>query len=129
MKISTEKQRMEQLFTLLLIGLAGGVLSGLVGLGGGVIIVPALVAFLGFTQPMAQGTTLAMMVPPVGILAVWNYYRQGHVDLKVAGLLCCGFVVGGLVGSVIALKLDPGVLKKVFSIVLVAIAAKLFFTK
>lgn len=120
---------MDHFFTLILIGLAGGVLSGLVGLGGGVIVVPALIAFLGFTQQQAQGTTLAMMIPPVGILAVWNYYQKGAVNFQVAALLCCGFVVGGFIGSAIALRLDQQVLKKVFSFVLVAIAAKLFFSK
>lgn len=129
MKPGSETKHMDQIFILILIGLAGGILSGLVGLGGGVIVVPALVTFIGFNQALAQGTTLAMMVPPVGILAVINYYNKGHVDMRVAAILCVGFVVGGFLGSAVAVRIDQSVLKKIFSIVLVLIAAKLFFTK
>ena len=82
----------------ILLGLVAGILSGLIGIGGGTIIVPALVLFFGMSQHLAQGTTLALLVPPIGILAAWQYYRQGYVDLHIAGLICLGFVIGGLHG-------------------------------
>ena len=72
-------------FLHILLGLVAGILSGLIGIGGGTIIVPALVLFFGISQHMAQGTTLALLVPPIGILAAWTYYRQGYVDLHIAG--------------------------------------------
>jgi uncharacterized protein len=108
-----------------LLGIAAGVLSGLVGIGGGIIIVPALVFFFGFTQLKAQGTTIALMVPPIGLLAAWTYYQKGYVDIKVAALVCLGFVVGGLVGANIATGLSNVVLEKVFGIILLFIALKM----
>jgi hypothetical protein len=89
-------------FLYILLGLAAGVLSGMIGIGGGTIIVPALVLLFGFSQHAAQGTTLALLVPPIGILAAWTYYRQGYVDLTVAGLICLGFFIGGFLGAKIA---------------------------
>ena len=77
---------------LVIIGLTAGVLSGLVGVGGGIIVVPALVFFLGFTQPQAQGTSLGLLLLPVGILAVLNYYKQGHIDIRVIGIMAIAFV-------------------------------------
>jgi hypothetical protein len=108
-----------------LLGIAAGVLSGLIGIGGGIIIVPALVFFFGFTQLKAQGTTIALMVPPIGLLAAWTYYQKGYVDIKVAALVCLGFVVGGLVGANIATGLSSVVLEKVFGIILLFIALKM----
>src|SRR6187401_1636156 len=84
---------------LLLIGLAAGMLSGLVGVGGGIIVVPALVFALGFTQQQAQGTSLGLLLLPVGILAVMNYYNKGHIDVRVVGIMALAFVVGGWLGS------------------------------
>ena len=75
---------------LILLGMAAGVASGLVGIGGGVILVPALVFLFGLSQHQAQGTTLALMVPPIGIIAAWSYWREGFVDLRIAGLICVG---------------------------------------
>ena len=108
-----------------LLGIAAGVLSGLIGIGGGIIIVPALVFFFGFTQLKAQGTTIALMVPPIGLLAAWTYYQKGYVDIKVAALVCLGFVVGGLVGANIATGLSNVVLEKIFGIILLFIALKI----
>ena len=108
-----------------LLGITAGVLSGLIGIGGGIIIVPALVFFFGFTQLKAQGTTIALMVPPIGLLAAWTYYQKGYVDIKVAALVCLGFVVGGLVGANIATGLSNVVLEKVFGIILLFIALKM----
>ena len=108
-----------------LLGLAAGALSGLIGIGGGIIIVPALVFFFGFTQLKAQGTTIALMVPPIGLLAAWTYYQKGYVDIKVAALVCLGFVVGGLVGANVATGLSNVVLEKVFGVILLFIALKM----
>ncbi|HXI10737.1 MAG TPA: sulfite exporter TauE/SafE family protein [Thermodesulfobacteriota bacterium] len=117
------------IFFYVLLGLAAGVLSGLVGIGGGILMVPGLIFIFGMTQHQAQGTTLAMMVPPIGILAAWTYYRAGHVDLKVAGLLCAGFLIGGLVGARAAVSLSNPVLEKVFGAVLLVIALKMLLSK
>lgn len=109
-------------------GLAGAV-SGLVGIGGGIVVVPALVLLFGFSQHQAQGTTLAMMVPPIGLLAAWTYYKAGNADLKVAGLLCIGFFVGGLIGAKAAGGLPTGVLKKVFGAALLIVSLRMIFWK
>ncbi len=107
------------------LGLIAGLLSGVVGIGGGVIIVPALVLFFSMSQHTAQGTTVAMLVLPVGVLAAWVYYKQGFVDLRVAGLLAAGFFLGSMAGARIAVALPAGVLERVFGIVIVLIGAKL----
>jgi uncharacterized membrane protein YfcA len=109
---------------LVLVGLLAGVLSGLVGLGGGVIIVPALVYVLGFSQHQAQGTSLGILLLPAGIFAVMNYYRKGYIDLKVVGILFVGFLIGGWVGSQLSLNIDEKMLKKVFAIALLLIAGR-----
>jgi uncharacterized membrane protein YfcA len=111
----------------ILIGLAAGVLSGLVGVGGGIIIVPALVYFLGMEQHAAQGTSLGILLLPAGILAVMNYYRQGYIDVKIVILLFIGFFIGGFLGSKISLSLSQAVLKKVFAITLLLVAGKMLF--
>jgi uncharacterized membrane protein YfcA len=113
----------------LLLGLAAGALSGLIGIGGGVVIVPALVFLFGFPQHMAQGTTLALLVPPIGILAAWTYFKQGYVHLPVAAWICIGFLLGGLIGAKFAVGLSNVVLKKIFGIALFFIALKMIFTK
>lgn len=111
----------------ILLGLVTGALSGLIGIGGGVIIVPALVFIFGFSQQMAQGTTIALMVPPIGILAAWTYYQKGFVDVKVASLVCLGFVAGGLLGSLFATNLSSALLEKIFGGILLVIAIKMLF--
>ncbi len=113
----------------LLLGFVAGVLGGLIGLGGGVIVVPVLVFLFGFSQHRAQGTTLALMVPPIGLLAAWIYYKQGYVDLKVALLICVGFFLGGLLGAKVATSLSNAVLEKVFGVALLLIALKMIFAK
>lgn len=120
---------MTDVWIYLAIGLAAGAVSGLVGLGGGILVVPALVFIAGFVQHKAQGTTLAMMVPPIGILAAWTYYRNGDVDLKVAGLLCAGFVVGGLVGARAAASVPSPALEKVFGVILLLVSLKMIFSR
>jgi len=103
---------------LVLIGLAAGVLSGLVGVGGGIIVVPALVFFLGFTQQQAQGTSLGLLLLPVGILAVINYYNIGQIDIRVVGIMAAAFVIGGWLGSKWALSLPEVVVKRIFAVIL-----------
>ncbi|HSX35714.1 MAG TPA: sulfite exporter TauE/SafE family protein [Patescibacteria group bacterium] len=113
--------------TLMLIGLVAGALSGLVGVGGGVLIVPALVLLLGYSQKLAQGTTLMMLVLPVGIFAVITYARAGYVNFKAATWIALGFVVGALLSAHAAVKLPDQVITRVFGAALLAIAAKLLF--
>ena len=113
----------------ILLGLVVGVLSGLMGVGGAVFIVPALVYIFGWQQHMAQGTTLAMLIPPIGILAAWRYYTAGHVDIRVALLMCAGFFVGGYFGGLFANQLPGETLRKIFGIALLAISIKMIFGK
>jgi len=112
---------------LLLIGLAAGFLSGLVGIGGGVIIVPALVILAGFSQKLAQGTSLGILLLPVGILGVIQYYKQGYLDLKYVGIISLAFVLGSLMGSKLALSLSEEKMKKIFAVVMMVIAVKMLF--
>jgi len=112
----------ETVLLLLAIGIAAGILSGMVGVGGGLIIVPALVFFLGFTQHQAQGTSLGLLLLPVGILAVINYYNKGNIDIKVVLVMSIAFVLGGWIGSKIALSLPQETLKKIFAIFLFYVA-------
>lgn len=109
-----------------LIGMAAGVLSGLLGIGGAIVIIPALVMVLGFTQQMAQGTTLVMMVLPVGLLAAWQYYQQGQVNIKVAAVLALMFFIGGYFGAKFATHIPQVTLKRIFAVGLLLIAAKIF---
>ncbi|MDE2217093.1 MAG: sulfite exporter TauE/SafE family protein [Planctomycetota bacterium] len=109
--------------------MVAGILSGLIGVGGGVIIIPALVFLFGLSQHQAQGTTLALMVPPIGLLAAWTYYKQGFVDLKIAIFICMGFFLGGLLGAKLATGMSNAALEKVFGIVLLLVALKMIFAK
>ncbi|HZY30088.1 MAG TPA: sulfite exporter TauE/SafE family protein [Candidatus Methylomirabilis sp.] len=111
----------------LLVGLVAGVFSGLIGVGGGIIIVPALIFLFGMSQHHAQGTTLALLVPPIGLLAAWTYYKQGYVDLRIATFMCMGFFLGGLFGAKLATALSSPVLEKVFGIALLLISLKMIF--
>lgn len=120
---------LQTIMILLLVGLVAGMLSSMVGIGGGVVIVPSLVLILGMSQKLAQGTSLAMMLPPIGVLAVMNYYKQGFVDFKVGALLCVTFVIGSYFGSKLVLGLEPALVKKIFAVFLVIVAIKYFFDK
>jgi len=114
---------------LVVLGTITGFMAGMLGIGGGIIVIPALVMILGFTQQGAQGTSLAMMLPPVGIFAVINYYKAGHVDWRVAVILALFFIVGSLFGSKLAVKIPQDVLKKIFGVFLLLVAAKMLFGK
>jgi uncharacterized membrane protein YfcA len=116
---------MADILAYLALGLVAGVLSGIVGIGGGVIIVPALIFIFGLTQHQAQGTTLALLVPPIGLLAAWTYYTNGYVNLKIAGFVCLGFFVGGLIGGKIAVGLSNDLLEKIFGVVILLIGIKM----
>jgi hypothetical protein len=110
-------------------GILAGILAGLVGIGGGVLIVPSLVYFLGFNQKMAQGTSLAVLLPPSGAFAFWQYYRTGNVDLRMAALIFLGLLLGGWVGGGWAQHLSNTALRKGFAAFLVLTALDMWFTK
>jgi uncharacterized membrane protein YfcA len=111
-----------------LLGVVAGIFSGLIGIGGGVIIVPALVFHFGLSQHTAQGTTLALLVPPIGLPAAWTYYQSGYVDPKIAALICVGFVVGAVLGAKFATGLSNVTLEKVFAVALLLIGLKMLLT-
>ncbi len=123
------KMTIQTILFLILIGILAGVLSGLVGVGGGIIMVPLLVLFLSLSQHQAQGTSLAVLAVPVTAVAVFNYYKEGQLNLKYAAIIAVFFVVGSIVGSKFALTLDQKVLKKIFAVVLVIIAGKMLLEK
>ena len=113
---------------LVCIGVAAGVISGFIGVGGGIIIVPCLVYFLGLTQHQAQGTSLLLMLPPIGIMAVYNYNKHGQLDSKMvmyAAIMVVTFIVGGYIGSKLSLKLSPELVKFVFGIIMLYVAIKM----
>lgn len=114
---------------LLTVGLAAGFLSGLVGIGGGIIIVPVLVYFLGYSQHQAQGTTLFMFLLPIGILGVLNYHKQGFVDFKSALIICSTFIFGSYFGSKFAISLDQKTIKQIFGIIIILLGCKMLFWK
>jgi len=114
---------------LVLLGVVAGAFSGLIGVGGGVIIVPALVFLLGMSQHEAQGTTLALLVPPIGLLAAWTYWREGYVNLHYAALICLGFFVGGLAGAKFANYLSNLALERIFGVAMLFIALKMILAK
>ena len=119
------KMTVQVVLLLIIIGFAAGILSGLVGVGGGIIVVPALVFFLGFTQQQAQGTSLGLLLLPVGILAVLNYYNKGQIDLRVVAIMTITFVIGGWFGSKWALALPEKTVKRIFAIILFYAAFKM----
>ena len=116
-------------FFYLLLGLVAGIFSGLIGIGGAIIIIPSLVLLFGLSQHTAQGTTLALMIPPIGLLAAWTYYKHGFVDFKIAGLICLGFFFGGLVGARFATDIPEDILRKIFGVILLAASLRMIFYK
>ena len=123
------KMTLQIILSLILIGVLAGVLSGLVGVGGGIIMVPLLVMFFGFNQHQAQGTSLAVLAVPVTAVAVFNYYKEGQINVKYAAIIAVFFVVGSIFGSKFALTLDQKLLKKIFAVVLLVIAGKMLLDK
>jgi uncharacterized protein len=124
MKMSTS-----MLLVLIVIGIITGIMAGMLGIGGAIIMIPALVFLLGISQQTAQGTSLAVMLPPVGIIAAYNYYKEGHVNIKFAIVLAVFFLIGSYFGSKIALSLPQAVLKKIFGILLLLVAARMLLSK
>ncbi|PKL83940.1 MAG: permease [Ignavibacteriae bacterium HGW-Ignavibacteriae-3] len=120
---------MYETFVLLIIGLAAGLVSGVLGIGGGIIIIPMLVGLLGYSQKEAQGTSLGLLLPPIGILAVLNYHKAGLVNLKAAGLMIVTFIIGSYLSSKLAVNLPEDVVKKIFAVFLLFYAIKLFMAK
>lgn len=118
-----------QLIILAIIGLLSGILSGVLGVGGGIIVIPALVFILGLTQHQAQGTNLAFMLPPIGILAAWNYWNEGHVNWRFAIVLAIAFFIGAYFGSAISIHLSAKVLRKIFGVLMLVVAIKMIFSK
>ncbi len=111
------------------IGLGAGMFSGLLGLGGGFIIVPILLYGLGFTQHQAQGTSLAIMIPPITLLAAWRYYNSGNVKVNIALFIAAGFAIGGLLGADLVQRIPDVILKRVFGITLFLISIRMIFFK
>lgn len=110
----------------LLIGLFAGTASGLLGIGGAILIIPLLVHGFGFDQKLAQGTTLMLMVPPIGLMAALEYYRKGFVDMKAAAVIAVFFFIGGFVGAKLAIKIDPQILRKIFAVFLMIVSIRMF---
>ena len=116
-------------WTMLLVGLVVGMVSGVVGIGGGILFVPALVWLAGMDQHRAQGTSLGALLAPVGILAFLEYYRKGNADLRVAALLAAGFLVGGYFGAVGAQHIPEIWLRRIFAVTLIAVGGRMFFSQ
>jgi uncharacterized protein len=117
------------LIILIVIGILSGLLAGVFGIGGAIIVIPALVFILGLSQHEAQGTSLAFMLPPVGILATWNYWKEGHVNWKIALILSLTFVIGAYFGSQFSVNISDKMLRKVFGVLLMVMAIKMIFSK
>ncbi|MGB9663463.1 MAG: TSUP family transporter [Ignavibacteria bacterium] len=114
-----------QILILILIGLLTGGLSGVLGIGGGVIVIPSLVLLLNFSQKLAQGTSLAMLLPPIGLLAAYNYYKAGYVDVRAAVILIITFVIGSYISSNWAVNVPENIIKKIFAVFLIIYALKI----
>ncbi len=118
---------MQALYVVL--GIAAGIFSGMFGIGGGAIIIPALIFIFGLTQHQAQGTTLAILVPPIGLLAAIRYYQSGNVKLSIAAFVCIGFFVGGLIGASIVQNLPDILLKRMFGVFFLLVSLQMIFSK
>ena len=116
-------------FLYILLGLVAGIFGGMFGIGGATILIPALVFLFGLTQHQAQGTTLAILVPPIGLLAALKYYYHGNVKLGMAGFICLGFFIGGLIGASLIQNIADPLLKRLFGIFLLVVSLNMIFTK
>ncbi|MDP3732413.1 MAG: TSUP family transporter [Candidatus Omnitrophota bacterium] len=113
----------------IILGVVAGVFGGMFGIGGGTILIPVLVYLFGLTQHQAQGTTLAIMVPPIGLLAAMRYYYSGNVKLGMAGFICMGFFVGGLIGANFVQNLSDPLLKRLFGVYLLFVSVEMILGK
>jgi uncharacterized membrane protein YfcA len=118
-----------EVIVLIMIGLTAGIVSGLLGVGGAIIIVPALVFFFGLTQHQAQGTSLSVLIFPVGFLAFWNYYKQGYVNFKIALIIILAFFIGGYLGSSLAIRVPERPLKIVFGALIILLGFRMILKK
>jgi len=118
-----------EILILLFVGLIAGLISGFLGIGGGIVIIPALVYLLGYSQQNAQGTSLGLLVPPIGLLAVINYHKGGFVNFKAAAIMCITFIIGSYISSKIVVDLPESIVKKSFAVFLLFYAMKLFLEK
>ena len=112
-----------------LIGLLAGTMGGMVGLGGGLIIVPAMVYLMGADQKTAQGTSIAIMLPPIGFFAAYNYYKAGFINVKYAAIIAITFLIGGYFGSKLAIALPEAIVKRIFAGLMIVTALKMIFSK
>ena len=118
-----------QFLVLVVVGILSGMLAGFFGVGGAIIVIPALVFILGLSQHDAQGTSLAFMIPPIGILAAWNYWKAGHVNWKMALILSLTFIVGAYLGSQLSINISDKTLRRMFGVLMMIIAIKMIFSK
>ena len=125
----TKNMSISTIIVLIIIGLLAGVLSGVVGIGGGLLMIPMMMIFLGISQHQAQGTSLAVMLLPIGILATLNYYKAGYVEWEYVLIIAATFIIGGYFGSKFAVNVSSIFLKKIFGIVLLVVAVKMIFGK
>ena len=123
------KMATSMLLILIAIGIVTGIMAGMLGIGGAIIMIPALVYIMGMNQLTAQGTSLAVMLPPIGIIAAYNYYKAGQVNIKFAIILAVCFLIGSYFGSKLSLTLPQPLLKKIFGVLLLLVAAKMLLSK
>ena len=128
-QMKNKQLNMEAIYILLILGLVAGILSGMIGIGGGIVIVPALVYFFGYSQHQAQGTVLFMFLLPIGLLGVFNYYNSGNIEFRTAFIMASTFIVGSYFGSKISIAIDQALLKKIFGIILFLVSVKMILGK
>jgi uncharacterized protein len=116
------------IIALIVLGVVTGGLAGILGVGGGIVIVPALVYLFHFTQKTAQGTTLALLVPPIGILAAYSYYKTGNVDIKAAIFIVVGFLIGSFLGAKYVTNISSAALTRIFGAFLLVVAIKMIIS-
>lgn len=127
MKVKKRSMDIQNIIVLILIGIGSGMLSGLVGVGGGIIIIPSLIYFLKFDPKLAQGTSLGILLLPIGILAVMQFYKAGKIDFNAVWIISLGFLLGSFFGSKISLSLPQETVKKIFACLMIVIAIKMLF--
>jgi len=110
------------------LGLLVGVMSGILGLGGGIFLVPALIFLFGFSPHAAQGTSLAVLIPPIGIFAALEYYRKGYIDFSIVGLICLGFIFGAYAGAFYVDRIPVPLMRRIFGFFLFFVALQMVFT-